>query len=1002
MNKKLIYIVILILLSILSCNTIDQSTKDSAIKEKPQEAATKIAKIKEKPCWAKKALEKCPLDTNEYHHLFAKLNTSISASKDNEKEMITKELSIQYEQYLKNDLKNQVLSNDKCISSTDVMKKCKIMFDENIDSVLRSFDLLDKINFLDLYVENVTESDMIIFGLGGVIKSIHENLVKIIMINEFQSKLDALYREAMLSELDQIEYPQTVIEPMGQNQKEETKEYDTNGEQSNRNSDTEISESQNCFHSSDTCNIDFNWTDFGPHLRTVESTNKLETIQKNRLNIVIDKIMDMYKLKYDEARRYPIILEPLTVCQKQNPKKIDIDHKQYKQIAKDQKITFEKLCRCIDKKANNMNIKYFNKKMSLLEKVHQQGSQISIYDNYEFEWRNLMTNIFQKKKEIKELEKMYRQRLNLLTHTYIIFSFFNKPADASYNAKLMKDEKKSNALAKLALKNEAVHYIMYQLKKNDNFVKQVMENNYQFGIKPSASDGIELNAITEVKGYIQKYELIEESHNRINNLEKINNLPPENKYSGSKVISGCLDLRIIELKDGYQCENFFEIRDNIFNNIAIRANEKGIERDLLKNERDKIVKFIEDVIRKNASMKKDYLEIKKDYLTKREEKEDIISVLIAKIVHNNKELKKAFENITDDILLPENLLKVSEIQFVINQRSEKLRDLLVQKKTETAKKWNELRKQEPRVLITIINQEEEWTESNVREVTKHKLDSLVMNSCSSFNTGNGISIGDEVSGQNHISYLTQPIVQSFDIPVFRRSLKDTNTTSIEFSFPIVLNVICRGIPEQFEYDERTQEIIDHINNIRWEAGDFAFTPRRRKDVHSDFESLNMNDINQAMKFFDDYNDFCVDYTKFLEKMYEDATTDYPKMKCLKRFEYNSVNNTIIDNLRREKWTIIPQKLNYANLNSYIRETEMRTSSIEGIQRLFKELSDVIYKDKSLSIIIDVLKDKYYWTNTKYNRRKIIVLLNFQDNALNEKDVKTSSMAYGLVVSKLIY
>ena len=996
MNKKKIGIFILLILSILSCNTMDLNTKSSN---------SDIKQKKGKPCWAKQSLDKCDLESSEYHHLFAKLNTTISASKDHEKDIITKELSIQYKQFIKSELENQILSYDQCISSVDMMKECRKMVDDNLDSVLATFDLLDKTVFLDMYVENQSETDRIIFGLGGVLKSTHQNLVKIIMINEFQSKLNEIYRELQLSELDQIEIESSKIEePANEYQQKETKEYDSHAKEPDKSTGIRTTGPENCFHSSDTCNIDFNWTDFDKRLRTVESASKLETVQARRLDLVINKILSMKDLKYDDARRFPVILEPLTVWQKQNPLKklTEIDPHQYKQIAKDQKITFERLCRCIDKKANNMNIKYFNKKMSVLEKVHQQGSQISIYDNYKTAWENLMKNIFQKKKEIKELEKMYRQRLNLLTHTYIIFSFFNKPADSSYNAKLLKEEKKSNTLAKQALKNEAIHYIMYQIKNRDNFVMQVMESKYQFGIKPSASDGIELNALTEVKGYIQKYELIEESQNRINNNEKPNNIPPVNKYTGSIVISGCLDLKIIRENDEYQCENFNEIRDSIFDNIAIYAEKKGIEKALLSEEYDKIAKFVEDVIRKNASMKKDYLEIKKDYESKRKKKEGKIRQLRAEIIKNNKELSKAFEKISDDVLFPDYLMESSEIDEVINQRSKKLRDFLVQKQSETANKWNEVRKQEPRVLITIINQEEEWTKSNVREVTKQKLDSLVMNSCSSFNTGNGISLGDKVSVQNHLSYLTQPVVQSFDIPVFRRSEKHSGTSSIEFSFPIVLKVICRGIPERFEYDKRTQEIIDHVKKVRWEAFDFTFTPRRRKDIHSDYESLNINDLNQAILFFDDYNEFCGDYNIFLGKMYAVSNTNYPKMKCLKRFEYNSVNNTIIDNLRREKWTIIPQKLNFANLNSYIRETEMITSSIEGIKRFFKELNASIKKDTSLSFFIDMLKDKYYWTNSRYNRRKKIVLFDFKDNILIDKKVKTTSMAYGLVVSKLIY
>ena len=994
MRRYTIKLLILLLLIVISCKTVE-------INQKPSDT-------KAKPCWAKKNLQECQMISGEYHHFVVELDRNITNSKDIEKKLIREELALKYRKFLKSNLIQKFLSNELCKSSDKINKRCKQEFEDGIESILDQFNLYDRTKLIEIYIENRSKNKIKIHGLGGISKSRHINLVKTIMINNLQSKLDKIRVDVNA----EIIIQENNVSQISERKESSNKNFEKtqNSHVDTKNFEPELPESQNCFQSTEECNVYYKLTKFSDNLKHIESTDEAESIQTKRLDLIIEKLNQIRELKYNKSSKHPIILDPMDRLKELFPNTTEIPNmnKNYNLIAKEQKIKFDTLCRCLEKKANKKNIEYFYKKMELLEDLHRQNSELNTYKNYEFEWRTLMESIRQKKTEIKQLEKMFRQRLNLLTHTYILFTYVNNPNDRFYSDQFFQQKDNLDILAKLEIIENAIHYINYRFeKKKDNFVIQVIASKYQYGIKPSASDGIELHALSGAKGYIQKYELIEENHEKPKNLKPLDR-DLSNQYSGAKIISGCLNLDIYESGNGiYKCKSFGKIRDSIYQHISVLAKKHSIGIDSLKQKEENILKFIEDVIRKNASMQKEYFELKKDYEIRRLEKDNAISSFKKKLIDNNNKLKSTFKQLQENMLLPVQIINSkAESDEIIKQKGGKLKIYFEQVKHKTNTESKKLNKQEPRILVTIIDENERWNPENVRKRTREKFDALVKNSCTSFNTGNNITYGENVSQMESLQFITQPEVVSFDIPIFR-SRKILNRSSIEFSFPIVLKVICRGIPERFSYDGRTQEIIDNIKKIRWEAGDFPFTPRRRKDndnFQSEFESLNINDINQAMSFFDDYNSFCKDYNKFLDRMYEDTTTNYPKMRCLKHFEYypNSEKKIIIDNLRREKWTIFPKR-NYSDFNREMKISENRTISSESLIQFFKELCDAIKKDNSLSIVIDDLKDKYFWTNTRYGRRQLILMYDFENKKIkNDREVKKENMAFGIAKSKLIY
>jgi hypothetical protein len=620
------------------------------------------------------------------------------------------------------------------------------------------------------------------------------------------------------------------------------------------------------------------------------------------------------------------------------------------------------IIRCYEKKVDDKIVDYFEEEVRLLEKCNKANSDLAEFRSLITEWDNLVKQISQRRNEIKELEEIYKQRLHLLPHTYMLFLYaYDRRSDKSEEI----IENYADEIIKNRLANKAEHFVKKQTKIKDGFADVVINDSFSIEIRKSTSDGIIFRPETNKRAIIQKYRLVKADGDKTGSENRIKGLPDDLK---AKVF-------IILGTGEKNVENIYSRLEKIAGKAKIGISDR----------KEKIISLITQVIEDNHEMIAHYGMLKKEFNEYVTEKAKKIKGYRDRIRHINRRLGRFFEG--EEYILPlevESEEQRKEIKETVLRRVE---DRLNYKIANVHKESDRHKDNRKVILFSVIDKTEELNLKSLQSHVKEKYHELLKDRGPSIRSGITAIKNYSDLQRKESEYRIDLKPTGYRLPVLRiRSIKGSR--SKHYSLAIAIEAVCLQTIEVFEYDPETRELIDiEHENMRWEVIKGNKMPRKRADKRAEFEYSD----------YPDYHDFCQRYATFLKE--KEGTLSYskwPDIRCLKPFEYDSSARLIIDNVKKEEWRVMDM-MSFFSLQSRTRRTGWKVASYEKIKDFFDDLKEENSKGNIHEYIVNLIEDKSFWTNSSVGReRKDVIRFDLRDE--RPRPMQDKSL-YGLVVKK---
>ena len=583
--------------------------------------------------------------------------------------------------------------------------------------------------------------------------------------------------------------------------------------------------------------------------------------------------------------------------------------------------------------------------------------------------------------EQKNILNMFKSRLTSLRQSYLVFVCAFS-LDEIANNKIMKNNFDSIAINKLQVP-EVKHFIDLKLAMHDQFAEYVIQKkNIAYKIEKSYSSPIELMPINGQRAHIQKY-IVE-----VSNSENLDNI--------KKGISECTDSYIIvgnESLELLQKEAMnHTICDNLYKQLVEFANS---DKKLINiNSKVEYIKgFIKETIDENASMIHQYNQTRISFkefmidknlrLTEYMRRVNQLKKNISKIVDYTPFIIDSYKNSKNDST--PNFLKNKKILDFIQSELDKIDKYFAetidipQRKVENQNQFESFllieNKEEIRIEDTISKHIEKKYYQKLKEISKLR-EPIVESSDKPYN------------------YI--PRITHFFIPFFRIEAVP-NSFEKEYAIGIALKGKYKRIETQYDFNSNNSQIKDVLSSQIWHITKKQTIPFMKCKTCNEFDPPPLKD----------YLDFCTNYNKFMDKYGDEPNyKDWPKIDCLKRFDYIAKDKIFIDNVSQEKWKRITTELSFNETKSNVRGEAWKIVSYEKMKdfltALFEyqeEVKKLPIEYQSYEVNMDWKKNfiENYWSITvegekiktiKYNKKKNI----FEDSLL-KKNEKACSLIY---------
>lgn len=944
-----------------------------------QEAKTNqselMTKPKHVPCWVNMAPERCEeLKGDAQHYLF--LRGSIMEDQrtedvtERQKNKLKAILTGEFLDILGTEIRSIVFNSVKC-QSVEGKVVCEKIYHQHIDSISKGWIHFEEIELKDFYWEKKDDNRWELYGLGKI------------PLSKYNESLENI-RKGLDIELTAI----SAIQQHAKSKKALNELQEETEELEERHKEVSPIPTPIVWLEQESCDdINFQWKMFK------EQTNINPAIEPKKgvqyPDILIAEVLNMYSSLnengiYEDER----VLETNSEIYKTGSSVLDEIRKFEEKTQK----KMDKIVRCYEKRIADTNASFFEKEIRLMEDFNKSNTTLAQFNNYVTEWDNRTKGINQFKAEIDALKRIYKERLKLLSHTFLTFTYANAPR-VDTNKQIMKEF--FDALVEEQLKKDKVkHYIEKQISIRDNFANVVLEDSLKIGIQKASSDGISFRPITGRRAQIQKYHLTEATRSMKSDLKRANVNLPEDMQAKSHIIVGIDDVEVAlyDGPNGYRCINCDTLNEKAYASLSKIAETAGINVIQVK---EKIQRFINDVNIENARMVQLYIKLKRKFVEKSVEK--TLQIEKHKMAISGKmgadgsgedgideKIKKLFNIHSAEAILPCEVKDEEERDRIKKNKLKDLENRILYRIDSISKELLKHRRNKEIVLFSIIDKTEELEPEVLQKHVRNKFSDLAINGCPCLHVEKTIIKNYADVQREEAVYRTDPFLIAYDVPVFRiKTIGETDSS--HYSIPIALKVICQTKREDFRYLRSTNEIIDINNNVRWEAVREKRIPKKRRNENSSFEEPE----------FEEYCDFCIAYREFLSSMAGSPLfQNWPRIRCLGHFEYDAENNIITDYINKEEWWIIDESSTFYNLNGKIRPLKWNIVSFESLEALFHKLTQEMEKGAQIEPIIRKLKGRYFWTTTRDGMKFSTIAHDGKTSHEKLKDRKQT--AFGLV------
>jgi len=638
-----------------------------------------------------------------------------------------------------------------------------------------------------------------------------------------------------------------------------------------------------------------------------------------------------------------------------------------------------------------INSKYFENEVLLLEKLNKKTALLSDINSNINQWKNIIKQINQIKGEKKALIQIYKERLKLLSHSYLICTYAYHTNDSKnneyitqYSYDLVKKELGEKILASYIAETIAL--------TNDTLSEVVIQETRKFQIQKSFFDGIDIS-IYGKRALIQKYKLFIEPE--LKTTKSQNESLPEKIRARSYIVIG--------LKDVFETsnDNINNQKNQSFKELIYSKYKEFCDFSYLtfeikvKKYEKKIIQFIEEVINDNLFMINRYSILNKEFNEELDKKNIRISSLKQRIKDINGNLVKIMGfNEENRIILSDEITEYKQLE------KNKIYMTYIDKLNHDIKsiedRYKKHRKNKKIIAFTVIKKFGKYNDKKnynygqvfptLTDSIKEKYKSMIEAVCPSSNNKN-IAENDKER---------IPIPLGYSIPNMSISLKEEEDIEKSFIIPIALTVNCQELIVTFDYDIENNEIIDLKTKTRWEIVKNNQMPRRRFNINDKYSYSN----------FSEYLDFCEGYENYIkDKMISPYFNNWPHIKCVKRFIYDKYEGIIIDYVRGEKWKIINQEKTYSNVQSMIRGTNWQLYSYERLERFFDELLKAYHQDeidKEVFLMFTINNNagekKQFWTGSREGVEVSTIV--FDGKSINKEYIHKKEKVFGLITRTL--
>ena len=924
----------------------------------------KIMTNNKQPCWIDTNPNNCEKfkEDSKVYHFFS---TSIPMSFTNYNKPETKESDLlkhlrgEYVSKIKSKIKSNIYYKLTCQKQGN-NEQCEQKINEYIEMFSEGTVGSKEIELHDLFIKNRDDKKQNLHGLGRVLKTNYE-----MRIEEFRNLISNIPQKNidLINEQTSIQNPNK-DEKSIQNQKPNKNEK---GIQKPKNEFKWIRKDQ--------C-VDIPFTNF-------TSENQIQSLYKE-ITVMLDSEIKEGAREgiYDNDRVMETNSEIYKANQDKTPEMINYYEEQTQK-------KMDTIIRCYEKKIREIRDKYSEKEMELFEKYNKESVKLTSFLKNLAEWEILIKQSLQYQSEVAELKRIFGERIRSLSHTYLTFIYANERS-TNKNEKII-NEYADQLVERELKKNKVKHYVTKQIQVQDNFAKVVLEDKYEVIIEKASTDGISFKPSSGCRAKIQKYLMIESPKNQRHKGEDIESI--EELRAKSFILLGSDDVQLSyreEQKD-YICINCDELQ-----NVYSLLKDQSKEILDISKQKEKIQRFIKDVIMDNVQMVKTYSSLKKDFEQRLTNKKRNISQNNKKIRDLDKKMKKLLKIESPKPLLPisvRNQTSVRSNQEEIDRLKETIKKQYEKKIREVIgtilSKLQEHKKNKEIIVFSVIDKTEELQLEVLKKHIKEKYESIIETACPTVHKGKSTSTNMGPFHTEETTYrVTRPMIKGYAFPALRIKMIE-GTDSRHYSLAMALKINCKSCQDEYRFIPKLNEILDVSKNYYWEVVVGSLMPQVRKSDKSVYEN----------SVYQEYLDFCEGYESFLEKMtFSPYFQNWPRIKCLPGLVYNDLSKIILDYERREKWYFFTNKVNFSDVIGQSRNKGMRIMSYEKTKQLLTTIEKAVKAGDIDAQVLNQLRGKQFWTNSREGKRVSTIELR-SDSSIYEDLVQRKTKAYGLFYAK---
>lgn len=585
-------------------------------------------------------------------------------------------------------------------------------------------------------------------------------------------------------------------------------------------------------------------------------------------------------------------------------------------------------------------------------------------------WKKTSSEIKQLGTELEQLNSMYKERLRLLTHSFLVFTIANSSSKAKHFDYINRYYRNSSITA--LEKEVAAHFLKKEYKKEQSetsdenkFLKILIDNvktrSREANTEKILFSGIESNAVAVLQKF-KKHVVPPQMNTKNNNPKETEDAIPG--LINSMVFYGDQDMNLTREGNELKCRNCLKLQQNVenFQNLALKYD---LSIGMIKKEDIKIRRFIYETDRENFQMMREFDTHKRAYTnaasTKRGEiakKKNTIRDIVSELEQLHKILFNADIKVntsTEELIdwnSKSNKMFINKLRKKIYEEEQKrMYDVQTYNKSQP-----HLKTELVEVTVDLQHNKEDEIQQILNDELADKYSSVSQNACFIDRHRQKKTINGKVTSDTIREKRREARVTSIDIPYI--FIKDGEKIR-SFIFDFAIKVICQSIDFKYISDLVNKEIVNTESNIAWSA-----------DLDDELQKRNVK-TNQAIEYsYEDYIKFCDDYNNWYIKHQDFATSgSWFKPKCRKPFSMQKKQDLYeIKSYRGTRWEMRLKP------DSYGKIADIDYAIIPNRETLEKLLSTFHRYDKTTAEQAKIY-DQFFWVNESDSGEYRIVKIN---------------------------